>query len=64
MTLNWLMDEILAQFELTTKLPGSFGAQNSRQCLQQDVQVEPELPVPDVEQILSFLDLQIAITSR
>jgi len=44
--------------------PGASAVQNNNHCLQQDVNVEPDGPVSNIEEILRLLSLQIAVAPR
>src|SRR5712675_743573 len=43
---------------------GAFAVQNNDHRLQQDVNVEPDGPVSNIEEILRLLNLQIAVAPR
>ena len=44
--------------------PSASAVQNNNHCLQQDVNVEPDGPVSNIEEILRLLSLQIAVAPR
>jgi hypothetical protein len=43
---------------------GASAVQNNNDCLQEDVDVEPDGPVSNIEEILRLLNLQIAVAAR
>jgi len=53
----------LLRFEKANSL-GAPAVQNNNHCLQQDVNVEPDGPVSNIEEILRLLNLQIAVAPR
>jgi hypothetical protein len=47
-----------------SELLGASAVQNNNHCLQQEVNVEPDGPVSNIEEILRLLNLQIAVAPR
>src|SRR6266849_9071961 len=68
---RWLSSRIRIWVATFTRLrpgkansPGASAVQNNNHCLQQDVNVEPDGPVSNIEEILRLLSLQIAVAPR